>query len=151
MDLQAISYTSSAVHIPSRAEIENLLTKARTRNLQEEVTGVLLYCDGSFHQYIEGPGEGLDRVYAAILRDPLHHHIFEMLREPIDRREFSAWSMGYRGSDQVRVTHGDMSLTDLLADESIRLTPGRLLLNAFWTKGLGARYQAALSGRRPLS
>lgn len=151
MELQAISYTSSAVHIPSRDEIENLLIKARARNQQESVTGVLLYCDGSFHQYIEGPSEGLDRVYAAILRDPLHHHIFEMLREPIEQREFAAWSMGYRGSDLLSGTQDEESLTALLADESFRLTPGRLLLNAFWTKGLGARYQAALSDRRPLA
>ncbi len=151
MDLHAISYTSSAVHIPTRAELETLLTKSRARNHQEAVTGVLLYCDGTFHQYIEGPREGLDRVYAAILRDPLHHHIFEMLREPIETREFAHWSMGYRGVDLLSGMEDDLILTELLSDESARLTPGRLLLNAFWTKGLGARYQAALSGRRPLA
>lgn len=114
------------------------------------MTGVLLYSAGTFHQYLEGPEKGLDRVYAAILRDPMHHHIFEIVREPIERREFPNWTMGYRGLIDISDTSNDAELTAKLADESIRLTTGRLLLNAFWNQGLGARYQAALSAGRPL-
>jgi hypothetical protein len=110
----------------------------------ERVTGVLLYAEGRFHQYIEGPAAGLERVYAAIQRDPLHHNIFEFLREPIQQREFSNWTMGYRGTGAVQGIADDAELTDLLQDESIDLTPGRLLLNAFWKKGLGESYQRAL-------
>jgi hypothetical protein len=145
LNLHTITYTSSAVAAPSAEEIDHLLRKARSRNEQELVTGVLLYADGTFLQYLEGPLAGLERVYAAILRDPLHHQIFEMIREPIERREFDEWTMGYRGTAQVAGTTDDDALMELLTDESHMLSPGRLLLNAFWSKGLGARYRAALA------
>jgi len=143
LNLHTITYTSSAVGVPSAEQIDHLLRKARSRNEQESVTGVLLYADGTFLQYLEGPLAGLEAVYAAILRDPLHHHIFEMIREPIERREFHEWAMGYRGTGQVAGTTDDAVLMELLTDESHILSPGRLLLNAFWSKGLGARYRAA--------
>ena len=147
--LHTITYTSAAVTEPSIEQIDHLLRKARERNQREGVTGVLLYADGTFHQYIEGPPEGLLRVYDAILRDPLHHHIFEMVREPIARREFHHWAMGYRGTARVAGTSHDQELTQLLVDESTGLSAGRLLLHAFWNKGLGAKYRAALLDQTP--
>lgn len=149
MDLHTISYTSASVHTPTAAQLERLLRKARQRNAQEGVTGVLLYADGTFHQYLEGPSHGLGRVYTAILGDQSHHHVFEMIREPIEAREFSNWSMGYRGTEAFENDAADADLLALLADPSSRLTPGRLLLNAFWSKGLGLRYLAALRAGRP--
>lgn len=151
LKLESISYTSAAVRPVSPQEIQHLLARARARNAQESVTGVLLYCDGSFHQYLEGPPDGLARVYGAISRDPLHHHIFEMLREPIDQREFESWDMGYRGTDAIEGMADAVALDALLADESMKLSGGRLLLNAFWSKGLGARYRSALAGGRTLA
>lgn len=146
--LWTISYTSTAVGHPTGDQIAALLTKARARNEAEGVTGVLLHTDGTFHQYIEGPIDGVERVYASIARDPLHHHLFEMIREPAEHREFDRWAMGYRGTQSLAGVEDETALNDLLADESVRLTPGRLLLNAFWNKGLGRRYQAALQNRR---
>ena len=148
MNLYSISYTSTAVVLPTAEQLRTLLRKARSRNEHEGVTGVLLYADGTFHQYIEGPQEGLLRVYEAILRDPLHHHIFEMIREPIDKLQFPEWAMGYRGTDNIEGTASEQELNALLADDSVRLDAGRLLLHAFWVKGLGARYRAALAHRR---
>lgn len=145
MNLHAISYTSAAVKLPTRGQMIHLLQKARERNALEGVTGVLLYADGTFHQYIEGPRSGLLRVYEAITRDPLHHQIFEIVNEPIQQREFSAWSMGFRGEGRPDSSADEVALTRLLADESPRLSAGRLLLNAFWSKAMGGRAQATLA------
>lgn len=71
-------------------------------------------------------------MYEAIVRDPTHHQIFEMLRGPIERREFSQWTMGYRGTapvDQVE----DEALRKLFEPSDWQQSQGRLLLNAFWT------------------
>lgn len=112
------------------------------------MTGTLLFADGTFHQYIEGPRDCLLRVYDAILRDRLHHNILELVNEPIAQREFGQWSMGYRGERLLSGVADEAELNAILADESIFLSPGRLLLNAFLAKGLGARYQAALAESR---
>jgi Sensors of blue-light using FAD len=95
-DLQAIVYVSAATHLLAPAEIDHLLRRARERNAEAGVTGLLLYSDGSFMQYIEGPRDELQCIYAIILKDPLHHHIEELLVEPIAAREFADWSMAYR-------------------------------------------------------
>jgi hypothetical protein len=93
--LHAIVYVSSAVEPLTPAQIEHLLERARERNARAGVTGLLLYGDGSFMQYIEGPPEGLQPIYDIILADPLHRQINELLNEPIAEREFADWAMAY--------------------------------------------------------
>jgi hypothetical protein len=140
MQLHSLSYMSSAVHLPTREEIDHLLERSRRFNAQHEVTGVLFYSEGSFHQYLEGPLEGIERVYARVLASRMHHNIFELLREPIEAREFSDWSMGYRA---VGVGPSDPVLERLLGNEAHGSSPGRLLLSAYWDKVIGHRVPGA--------
>ena len=70
--LGVIVYISKAARSLGHDDLERLLESARRRNIQEGITGVLLYADGSFMQYLEGPADALMRVYAIIKTDPLH-------------------------------------------------------------------------------
>jgi hypothetical protein len=45
-------------------DLQHILEGARRRNVEEDISGVLLYADGYFMQYLEGPEAGLHRVYA---------------------------------------------------------------------------------------
>ena len=92
-DLWSLTYTSAAARLPTRAELERLMVRARARNQREAITGVLLYYNGSFLQCLEGPEANLQRVYAAICADPLHRRVTELVREPITQREYREWSM----------------------------------------------------------
>lgn len=139
MRLISISYMSSAVEIPTREQIDQLLERSRAVNAQEQVTGVLFYAEGNFHQYIEGPAEGVERVYARILASPLHRNVFELLREPIEERQFTDWSMGYRA---VGVGPDDPVLNRLLADDAASTSAGRLLLGAYWERVVSLRMHA---------
>ena len=56
-DLDSLVYVSSAVKLLRPEEIEYLLTRARERNEEYGITGVLLYIGGNFMQYIEGPAD----------------------------------------------------------------------------------------------
>jgi hypothetical protein len=140
MQLHSLSYMSSAVHLPTRDEIDRLLESSRRFNAQHLVTGVLFYSDGGFHQYLEGPLEGIERVYARVLASRMHHNIFELMREPIDVREFSDWSMGYRA---VGVGPNDPVLDRMLGHEADGTSPGRMLLSAYWDKVVGHRVAVA--------
>jgi hypothetical protein len=51
--LQALTCVSSARGPMTGAGLQNLLQRARANNRREGVTGVLLYADGNFMQYIE--------------------------------------------------------------------------------------------------
>lgn len=134
-DIHCIVYLSHADHFLSEQEINNLLTKARERNAKMEVTGMLLYKERSFMQYIEGSIEGLDHIYSIIKKDQLHTGIIEMLNEPILVRLFPDWSMAYQ-QGQFRsfsrpedyADHLDLKLDNSNSSGS----SARLLLNQFW-------------------
>ncbi|MES3001921.1 MAG: BLUF domain-containing protein [Pseudomonadota bacterium] len=146
-DLQTLVYMSTATRNPTRGELDHLLEKAQMRNEQHGVTGVLLYSEGSFIQCIEGAADALDLVYGFILADPLHQHIFEVLREPIEERLFGDWSMAVRATaaSGLGMPRQDDSLARMLADPPPTHAPSLLLLQAFWNRGLGSRYARAIA------
>jgi hypothetical protein len=93
--LQALTYVSSARSPITDAGLRQLLQSARANNQQEGLTGVLLHADGNFMQYIEGPPEALQRVYAIIRADRKHHGLMELFFEQVSARAFSGWTMAY--------------------------------------------------------
>lgn len=144
--LETLTYMSTAAFLPTRSDIEYLLEKARARNESESVTGILLYSEGSFLQCLEGSPEAIDRVYGHILRDPLHHHIFELLRDPAPEREFGDWHMAFRSTGSQHAFNSDADeIAARLAVPAGVLSPARHLLSAFWNRGMGARFQAAIA------
>ena len=88
-------YASAATKPFSPEALKLLLTKARARNATFQVTGMLLYHNGSFLQVLEGPEAGVDRILASILKDPRHTTARTLSRASIAVREFQAWSMGF--------------------------------------------------------
>ena len=142
-DLWSLTYTSAAIRLPTRAELDRLLARARERNLRESITGVLLYYNGSFLQCIEGPKAGIRRVYAAICADPLHRNVSELVREPITRREYREWSMALCFiTGDVRST-GDELLLSRLAQADDDASASRRLVSAFWSSGMGVKCSRA--------
>lgn len=136
--LASILYVSKASRPVTTADLVRILVGARRRNLIEDVTGVLLYADGSFMQYLEGPPAGLSRVYHVIKADPLHFGLVDLLRQPVAHREFGEWSMACHivGAD------GDTALCDRYALLCERLahalrprSQAAELLSRFWSHG----------------
>lgn len=140
--LDSLIYFSTAVEVPTVAQLEHMLLRARERNASEGVTGVLIYAEGSFIQYLEGPGAGLDRVYRRIQADSLHHDIFEVYREPIGSREFAEWQMAFaptRVSGLAKHFPVNDHLAQRLRASKDTLSGGRHLLDACWGNGSGVR------------
>ncbi|EHR72806.1 acylphosphatase [Burkholderiales bacterium JOSHI_001] len=88
-------YASAAAQRMDTADLAALLRTARHHNERLGLTGMLLYADGSFFQVLEGPQDAVDATYARIEADPRHSQVTRIIREPIPRRFFSAWSMGF--------------------------------------------------------
>jgi len=91
-----ISYISSASPPMSTEELLALLQKCRENNAGRGVTGMLLYANGTFLQVLEGAEEVVDELVEIIKKDPRHKNIQMLYRKPIERREYSDWSMGFR-------------------------------------------------------
>lgn len=95
MGLYSIAYVSKAVRSLYEDELVDLLTKARERNMRENITGLLLYSNMRFVQYIEGPELGVKKLFAEILVDSRHVDVSLLLDEAIAERDFGSWTMGY--------------------------------------------------------
>lgn len=93
--LVAIAYISASVLPPTPAQLDALLLDAREFNASVGVTGVLLHNDGTFFQYIEGPDDGIARVYDRIRRSHLHAGIVELFNARERTRQFEQWHMGF--------------------------------------------------------
>lgn len=88
-------YASAAVERLLPDALQLLLAQSRSRNVKDDVTGMLLYHNGSFMQVLEGPASSVNPIFASIERDKRHTGIKTLLRHEIQRREFAAWSMAF--------------------------------------------------------
>lgn len=100
-DLVHCIYASTATRDLSADELVTLLARARVCNAALGVTGMLLHDRGNFFQVLEGPAVAVAQLYAHIATDPRHHRVVEIIHEPIARRSFSAWTMGFARLDDV--------------------------------------------------
>lgn len=100
-DLIQVVYTSSAKdRYMSTKEIEQILVYSRQRNTADSITGLLLYRDGSFAQFLEGPAAAVNATFHRIQGDPRHRGVIVVLNRSVERRDFQGWRMAYRDLDQ---------------------------------------------------
>ncbi len=135
--LDSLIYVSSAVKSLTLDEILYLLNRARERNAEYDITGVLLHNDGNFMQYLEGPKGNLDIIYKIIQEDDKHRGIILISREPIEERQFGDWSMAF----QTQSLEGYVSSPSerYLAQMILQLPDDKpslaqIVLNGFWSR-----------------
>ena len=135
--LQALVYVSSAVTKLTPDQVEYLLMRARNRNAQYGVTGVLLYIGGNFMQYIEGPSTELAVIYDIIKNDPGHTGLIELMHCDIEQRDFCDWAMAYCTKERnvsVSQYNNKSILEDKLGFSTSDQTSSRTLLRNFWVR-----------------
>ncbi len=97
MNLIQLIYVSSATHELAAEEIRRILDTAVRHNSRQEVTGMLLYVEGSFMQVLEGEEAAVEETISRIVQDPRHHSILVVSKTKVAAREFGTWAMGFRG------------------------------------------------------
>ncbi|PIR01286.1 MAG: hypothetical protein COV66_02390 [Nitrospinae bacterium CG11_big_fil_rev_8_21_14_0_20_45_15] len=90
-----IIYASAATQRMKPNELSDLLGKARAFNSSQNITGMLIYHDGSFLQILEGPENAVLPLIKKIQKDPRHQKFKLLLKKNVDTREFGEWSMGF--------------------------------------------------------
>lgn len=88
-----MAYRSRAVVAPKEHELDLLLRNAQARNRAERLSGLLIYDQGHYFQWLEGPADALGRVWASIARDPRHTDIQVLRQQNLPKRFFGAWDM----------------------------------------------------------
>ena len=96
MDLVHCIYCSvSTKDVFSPTELAALLAECREKNSRAGLTGMLLYCDRTFFQVLEGDRPVVEALLEKLARDKRHERVTKIILEPIEERAFAQWTMGY--------------------------------------------------------
>ena len=101
--LYELAYVSVATAPFDEAQLKLLLRQARTKNQTLDVTGMLLYADGTFFQVLEGVEKTVCTLYEQIRQDPRHTHCMLVHESGIATRNFPDWSMGFELIDHEQI------------------------------------------------
>jgi hypothetical protein len=132
LPLSAVVYRSHAVVALSPLQLDELTLAAQTRNRCESITGLMVYTDNCFFQWLEGPTDSLDRIMHSIMNDARHTDIEILNSQSVLQRSFADWSMklALPARDFVPWRSGILSPPRKILDELQRRpdTAQRLLL-----------------------
>ena len=114
--LSRLIYASEVAQGLSPEGLQALLTTARQCNRLHDVSGMLVFDSRCFLQAVEGSREALSQLYSNLVRDPRHSRLLLLTFEPIDKRAFSDWTMGFAAADashkRLYLRHGPSARFD---------------------------------------
>jgi hypothetical protein len=88
-------YISTAREDLAPDACQSIVEEARGRNAGLQITGLLLFNGKRFLQALEGEEADVRNVYRLIEADPRHHGLVIIGETPLEKREFSQWSMAF--------------------------------------------------------
>lgn len=132
--LTHLIYTSVITPEFDASELSVVLQVARNNNARRAITGMLLYISGNFFQVLEGDEATLAELFKTIAADTRHRNVTKIIHEPIARRDFGDWTMGFSSLGLSEV-ESEAGLNDFFQQGTslANLKPGRAkkLLSAF--------------------
>ena len=90
-----LCYVSTAKYLMTQEDLLELLDAARQNNSELGITGMLLYKGMSFLQVLEGETTVVHTLYEKISQDKRYERVKTLFDEPIDKRDFPDWTMGF--------------------------------------------------------
>ena len=95
--LYSLLYSSAETSTPTRQQLRELLAQSREFNAAHDITGLLLYYKHSFMQLLEGEKDVIVALFEnKIFFDERHCAVTKYFEEPIEKRDFATWSMGFK-------------------------------------------------------
>ena len=94
-NFEYLIYISSAVELMNDEQLEDLLALSRRNNQRKNITGMLLYGEGSFIQVLEGAHDDIESTFETIKNDTRHKNITRILGGKLAERNFLDWKMGF--------------------------------------------------------
>lgn len=93
MRLVRLIYASTLKKDIAQSELSKIHERAKLKNLEFDITGLLVFGNDYFLQCIEGGREVVNRLYSNITADARHEHsVLLEYSEPAER-DFDEWSM----------------------------------------------------------
>jgi hypothetical protein len=111
--LAHLAYVSSRKLNCSDQEIEKILSACKKNNPPLDITGVLMYSDKQFIQYVEGELAALTSLYDKIKLDSRHERAVMVSYGPIEKKIFPSWHMANR-----KISNKDVDfVTDITTED----------------------------------
>ena len=108
------SYCSRAAPGVGMAEVERIIATARVQNPRLGITGILVFGEGVFFQWIEGPRHSITGLVQRLAADSRHNTIIALDEsEEVRERLFPEWDMELVSAIDIREV-----LVDAIADAS---------------------------------
>ncbi|MBS7564557.1 BLUF domain-containing protein [Mucilaginibacter sp. Bleaf8] len=101
--MEYLVYLSTAQKLMDQNDLLDILTASRYNNIRHNLTGMLLYGEGTFIQLLEGDPETLKQTYQTIEADSRHHNIIKMAQGEITERYFPEWAMGFKSANATEL------------------------------------------------
>ncbi|MFD0767061.1 BLUF domain-containing protein [Mucilaginibacter lutimaris] len=101
--MKNIVYLSTAVTLLNDDQLIDILTSARKNNAERNVSGMLLYSEGTFIQVLEGEDTQVDAIFAKIETDPRHKNLITLINGSIVHKNFAEWAMGFTTVNTAKV------------------------------------------------
>lgn len=89
-------YTSAVASTVAHSEIIKIAQHASDKNKNLEVTGMMIYHQGSILQVLEGSKATVEALFEKIKKDPRHTQVLQLIARETQSREFSDWAMGFK-------------------------------------------------------
>ncbi len=93
--IRTIVYISNAVKLFEERHLDELFCQSVNNNSTRNITGILLYNEGTFIQILEGHKQPLDNLFKTIHQDRRHNNITKILDRRIGDRLFSKYRTGF--------------------------------------------------------
>lgn len=95
MSLSRLFYVSRTPQEVDAATVQAILAVSRRMNRRRDITGALAYSGQYFAQVLEGDSEDLAGLLEKIAQDHRHRDLRVLFEQPITRRDYADWSMGF--------------------------------------------------------
>jgi len=117
------------------SDVRSIWTTSRRNNARDDITGALIFLDGVYMQYLEGPHDSVETLYSHIKVDKRHFLPKVLDRTAIDERAFPDWSMALLVWDEEKraIVRGHCVAAELdlyLVEASVSALLFRELTNA---------------------
>ncbi len=95
--LHQFAYISNEKQYFTDEDLRVLMMRAREKNKRMELTGLLLYDNGTFLQVLEGPQDSIEIMKQELLNDSRHENMDVIYSsDKLFEREFANWRMGFQ-------------------------------------------------------
>ncbi len=101
--LAHVAYCSRAADGVDDAEVGRIVASSQRHNPERGITGMLVFGNGVFFQWIEGPRARIEKLMAILHGDARHHDIVTLDQtEEARERLYPDWDMEQVDADDIR-------------------------------------------------